>query len=564
MLDLLQLLFTNAWYIILIALFFGGSIFVHELGHFLAARWRGLKIDRFSIGFGPKIVAWTRGGVEYRLSWFPLGGYVALPQLADMRGIEGEPSSDADKLPPISYTDKMIVSVAGAVFNVLFAFLLACVLWVIKQPVSENMASTTIGHIVKTVEVRGPDGTPTEVPSPAAAAGLQLGDRILSIDGRPIKEWRDVIHAVVTSSAWSDDGQRQSLFTIERDGVVSDFVVHPVPVGDDEIRHVGIGPAYTVVIDEVLPDSLAAEIGLQAGDELVSYQDSPIFSVPHFFELYGARPGEAARLVVRRNDETVTINIPARAAPTITGIRRNSIAHRNGLHVGDRIVAVDDTKVRNQDHLRDLLAARTDAFELTVEREGTTVTLQLPGRPPQTLLGIEFGHVLGVVFAAKELPPVRIPPLTQCVNVVQEAYRTLYSLLSPASDVGLSDISGPIEIVRVYHMVAQTGIRALLSLTILVNISLALFNILPIPVLDGGHMMFATIARIRNRPLSPEFLIKTQGVFMLLLLTMIIYVSYFNVRRWVRDAQSDRAEESMIRTNEDLPVPGGDRQTAAP
>src|SRR6478609_7529463 len=117
--ELLLSLLHNVWAIFLIVLFFGGSIFVHELGHFLAARRRGVKVSRFSIGFGPAI--WKRvakDGVEYRLSWIPLGGYVALPQLADMAAIEGE-AEDTEPLPPVSYSTRMIVFAAGAFFNIL-------------------------------------------------------------------------------------------------------------------------------------------------------------------------------------------------------------------------------------------------------------------------------------------------------------------------------------------------------------------------------------------------------------------------------------------------------------
>ena len=133
---------------IFVALFaLGFTIFIHELGHFLAARRRGLVITRFSIGFGPKIFGWTRNGVEYRLSAIPFGGYVALPQLVDMGRLEGKEEIEQDSkpfkswdedeetsetnskpLPKISYADKMIVSVMGAVFNILLAFSLACVL----------------------------------------------------------------------------------------------------------------------------------------------------------------------------------------------------------------------------------------------------------------------------------------------------------------------------------------------------------------------------------------------------------------------------------------------------
>src|SRR5690606_18106208 len=123
----------------------------HELGHFLAAKWRGLHIERFSIGFGPKIVSWRRGGVEYRLSWFPLDGYVALPQLADMRGIEGDSSTDVNALPPISFTDKVIVAAAGAVFNIIFALALATILFFTGRPSNEMRASTEVGYVSETV-----------------------------------------------------------------------------------------------------------------------------------------------------------------------------------------------------------------------------------------------------------------------------------------------------------------------------------------------------------------------------------------------------------------------------
>ena len=134
-LDLIQSIASDLWAVFLIILFFGGSILVHELGHFLIARRRGVRVERFSIGFGPKIYAWRgKDGVEYRLSWLPLGGYVALPQLADLRGIEGESDVDAAQLPPVSYASKMLVFVAGAAFNVLFAFLLATIIWRAGRP----------------------------------------------------------------------------------------------------------------------------------------------------------------------------------------------------------------------------------------------------------------------------------------------------------------------------------------------------------------------------------------------------------------------------------------------
>ena len=145
-------LLSNVWGIFLVVVFFGGSIFVHELGHFLAARRRGTHVERFSIGFGPPIVKWRgKDGVEYRISWFPLGGYVLLPQLADLGPIEGESTADISKLPPVNYATKMIVFVAGATFNILFAFVLACIVWVIGQPTFSELNTTQIGALAPTI-----------------------------------------------------------------------------------------------------------------------------------------------------------------------------------------------------------------------------------------------------------------------------------------------------------------------------------------------------------------------------------------------------------------------------
>ena len=136
-------LLHNVWTIFLIVLFFGGSIFVHELGHFLAARHRGVKVTRFSIGFGPAIWSHTaKDGVEYRLAWIPIGGYVALPQLADMPAIEGEaePGQRACRPSATARTHDRLRQ-RGAFFNVLFAFVLG------DRPVAQRAARSRERHV---------------------------------------------------------------------------------------------------------------------------------------------------------------------------------------------------------------------------------------------------------------------------------------------------------------------------------------------------------------------------------------------------------------------------------
>src|SRR5256885_7253013 len=130
-----------------VLLLFNLLIFVHELGHFLAARWRGLKVDRFAIWFGKPIWKKKIGGVEYALGTIPAGGYVSLPQMATMEMIEGKGESSGKPLPPISPLDKIIVAFAGPLFSFLLAVCFAMIVWMVGRPVSEDDNSTTVGWV---------------------------------------------------------------------------------------------------------------------------------------------------------------------------------------------------------------------------------------------------------------------------------------------------------------------------------------------------------------------------------------------------------------------------------
>lgn len=472
--ELLSGIFSSIWSIFLIVLFFGGSIFVHELGHFLAARRRGVKVTRFSIGFGPAIWKWTgRDGVEYRLSWIPLGGYVALPQLADMAAIEGE-AENTEPLPPISYSTRMIVFAAGAFFNVLFAFALASILWVVGQPTSEELSTTRIGYIAKTITLA--DGT--VVPSPAFAAGLKVGDTIRAIDGTRVADWPELLQTLVMSSGVSEDGQRRAVFSIERDGQLIDLPVYPRLSGEDNNRRVGIIYAYTPIVASVPEKSFAATIGLQAGDRLVELDRQRLLNMATLLDAMQEQPARAFTLVVERGTELVELQVPA-------------------------------------------------------------------DRPKDTPAW--FGATYRTTFGLKHTNP-----FSQLANQVVMTVRTLWSLIHPHSDIGISKLSGPIGIGKIYWDASEAGFRYVLWIAILVNVNLAIFNLLPIPVLDGGHMLFATIGRLRGKALPVNFIAAAQSVFIVLLFTMIIYVSVFDVRRIARDVRTDAQAKEAAK-----PAPAG-------
>ena len=479
-LDFLSSLLGNVWSICMIVLFFGGSIFVHELGHFLAARRRGVKVERFSIGFGPAI--WSRtgkDGVDYRLSWIPLGGYVLLPQLADLGAVEGEPTSDVAALPPVSYSTKVLVFVAGAFFNLLFAFSLATVLWIIGLPTSEEISTTRIGYVSKTIALENG----ANVPSPAAEAGLQIGDTIRAVDGVRVTEWLEFQQILTTTAGITDDGRREAQFTVERAGRTLELTLHPILAGANKDRRIGVLAAYT---------------------------------------------------------------------PIVATAPENSFAHKIGLRVDDQLQALDDAPLLNLLTVYDRLQEKTPrAFSLTVLRGAQSVEIIVPAERPKDaapLFGASFRTKVG--FSHQN-------PFAQISSHVAMTLRVFWSLIQPHSDIGISKMSGPVGIGRIFWDASEAGFRYVLWIAILVNVNLAIFNLLPIPVLDGGHILFATIGKLRGRVLSPTLIAATQSLFMILLLLMVGYVTVFgDIRRLVRDNKAEAvATEAAAQAAKKSPEP---------
>lgn len=460
--DLLTSLLSNIWVVFLVIVLFGGSIFVHELGHFLAARRRGVVVERFSIGFGPPIFKWRgKDGVEYRVAWFPLGGYVLLPQLADLGAVEGRSEADPARLAPVSYATRMIVFVAGAAFNILFAFALACIVWIVGQPTPVGFDSTTIADVVPKLRVDG-----NEVVSPAAKAGLQSGDVILAIDGKPVTTFFDIMEQLALSSGWNADGERQTILKVRRGEKTFDVTINPVLAGDEKIRRIGITTVAKLIIGGVAPGSASEKAGLRPDDQITAANGTPMLTWRQLDQLLQKNLGQPIELTVLRGTETRRL----------------------------------------------------------------TLTLQKPA---------DFG--LGVKTTVTYTHPT---PWAQVQESVVKTFRTLGALVNPRSDINFSHMSGPIGIIDNFVAVSRAGLPLALWFTILVNVNLAIFNLLPIPVLDGGQMLFATIGRLRGRPLPVNFIATAQSVFLVLLLSMVIYVSVFDVRRIVRDVSADRAAEA--------------------
>ncbi|MFP4259883.1 MAG: RIP metalloprotease RseP [Opitutales bacterium] len=471
-------------FFIAVALFaLGFSIFIHELGHFVAAKKRGLIADRFSIGFGPRLFGWHRNGTDFRISLLPLGGYVSLPQLADMGRLEGGEGDEAERLPPISYADKMIVAVMGAVFNIIFAFLLSLVLWGVGR---EIVKSTEVGYIAE--QVTNSDNQTR--PGPAHEAGILPGDTIVSVDGQRIGSWMGYQNALMTGTRRADDGRALAEIGVLRDGEQIFLQVYPETVTSEEIRHIGVYPT---------------------------------------------------------SDEN--------AAPIISRLEKDMPAYSAGLKEDDRILALDGEVVISSGFLSTYLARHGDrTIDITVERNGKELTLPVKPRIKAGESSPRFGFQYEYPFKKER---VHYNPAEQLLIFANTMRQTLYALLHTGSDVKVRNMSGPVGIVHGLTAMARYGPIDLIWFLALINVNLAIFNLLPIPVLDGGHMLFATIAKIAGRPLPIAFMEKVQLAFMVLLLGMVLYISFFDVGRvgrdigWIRDEPAQ--EESGETPPEDQP-----------
>ncbi|MEO8206989.1 MAG: RIP metalloprotease RseP [Chthoniobacterales bacterium] len=440
-----------------VVLIFNLLILVHELGHFLAARWRGLVVEKFAIWFGKPIWKKTIGGVEYSLGSIPAGGFVALPQLAPMDMIEGEKEHDRTKLPPATVIDKIIVAIAGPLFSLGLAFVFAVIVWGVGKPVSEMEMTTVVGYVL-------PDG-------PAAKAGIQQGDRIVSVDGHAVTQYAGMGN-VGRSIMWNIAQSRTPIvpIIIERNGQQIPLQVEPVTpphegLGRRNLPQIGIAPAQTPLIAKTMKNSPAEEAGLQRGDFVLTAYGQKLLSLIALSELIEKhKADEPVTLEIRRGEKT----FPVTLTPRLLSSEKNP----------------GDKKLR---------------------------------------VGIEWD------FEGKNVI-IHPNPFYQVVDSVTTMWATL-SAVAQNGGIKLQHLSGPVGIMRVYYVLFQKtdGWRAALWFSVVLNVNLALLNMLPIPMLDGGHIVLAVIEGIRRRPLNIRTLEVVQSAFGILIIGFMLYVTFFDV-----------------------------------
>jgi regulator of sigma E protease len=441
----------------------GVLIFFHELGHFLVARLFGVGVEKFSLGFGPRIFGKTIGRTDYRVSLIPLGGYVK------MVGDEpGAPLPEEDAA--YSFTEKHVakrslIVAAGPLFNILLAILIFIGIFYFA-------GLPSLRPVVRQVETN----------SPAEQAGIRYGDQIRAIDGRPIESWRDIQAAISRS-----DGAPLTIVA-EREREMLTFNVAPRPVSAENVYgesvteyELGIQGIEEIpaVVRETQPGMPAERAGVQAGDRVVAINGQPIANWEQLHQTISASKGDPMSFTVQRGDSTLDLPItPAEVKVSdAMGVRKS--AYRIGI--------IQPNPIREEDRM----------------------TIQL---------GLGTSVARGV---------------DQTWVVVRETGRFFVKLFE--RKVPSEAIGGPIRIAMMANQQAQEGILALLAFIAIISVNLAVINLLPIPVLDGGHLLFYAIEAVQKKPVSIRMRETAQQIGVFLLIMLMIFVFYNDINlTWFR------------------------------
>ncbi|MEO6741297.1 MAG: site-2 protease family protein [Chthoniobacteraceae bacterium] len=531
-----------------VVLVFNLLIIVHELGHFLAAKWRGLHIEGFGIWFGKPIWQKRIGGVLYSLGCIPAGGFVKLPQLMDS-AIEGSGEYAAKDLPKLKPVDKIIVAFAGPLFSFLLAAFFAIIVWQVGRPVSEAERTTTIGYV--------------EPKSAAAKIGLQAGDVILKIDGYDVKRWAGQSDDSVT---WRIAGSEDEKIRLEvkrgNEVLQLDAVATVEPTKWYQrrgLRRLGLGPVSHPMVASVGKGSAAEKAGFKANDVLVRVGGEPIYGDHSIGRWAKAHPGEPVVITVERgakqaDGKYLTADIPFEPRGLIVaGVFEGSPAAVAGLKTGDRVLSVDGKPIPFAESFIEYIGKHEGKkVALTIERGTETKELNVvpelpleivseaPGETvekPNPSIGISIERGDGLVFDQKgRMWPIYPLPGEQLSDAAKQIAETMKKL-SPTSNsqISIQHMGGPVMMMRIYYLLFESpeGWRLVLWFSVIINVNLALMNMLPIPPLDGSHITLALVELVRGKPPGARTAKMVEWVQIagtLLVVGMMLFITLFDVQ----------------------------------
>ena len=524
----------------------GLCIFSHELGHFLAGKWRGLHIDAFSLGFKP---FWRKkiNGVEYRLGYLPFGGYVELPQIDATDEIPK--SADGRELPRAKALDRVITAAAGPVFNIIFGILAGFLIYFFGMPQdTAKMREMTVNY----VDAKGPE----------YAAGLRKGDKIVKLNGRSFHlSWAHFV--------------KEILFTVDpvrlevvRGGKHLEIVYVPKvnPAAPGALKAEGLAwPFFSVQIPvEVIPErgSVAEKAGIERGDIITAVNGVALQQPAEFQHLLDIAGDMELSLTLSRRGREYTVKVRSQVIPglpeeftrymigatlaqTPAGVKVESAvagtpAAQAGLLPGDILVtaaAPGKSAPPIRETLRFIETIRSfkdKPFVITFERSGKRMSVPIVSRKvvPRTI---------GVSVAVYDYPS----PWEIFVSTLDMSWKSLrgicvgigqkLGLTRKQSSLKPSHMSGPLGIgTTLFNSVYRSSLMTGIYFMVVVSFALAIFNLLPFPVLDGGHIVFGLIEMIFRRPLPTVVIKALSMVFVTLLVALMVFVTFADGRRLIR------------------------------
>ena len=534
----------NIIYVVAVVfLLFGAAIFVHEFGHFWVALKRGLIVEEFAIGFGPIIWSKEHEGILYSIRLIPAGGFVKLPQMLTSEAIEGkaedkpEGKNDEDEaenkngedmpepeeeMPQVSPLSKILVAFAGPLMNVVFAFVIAIFIWVagIPEPINEPV----IGYVGES--------------SKEYQLGVRPGDVFDVVGGEKIDTWQDVIYAVLDSS-----GNTVGVTLLQRDNKEINIDL-PANTWDGGIRRLRLESRDVLEVLSFETPSLLGEAGFEPEDMIQSVDGKKAYSQYHLLDMLMSDPGEKKSIKVMRKGVAVEIEYET---PDIAGVKVGMVldkdedgeatpASKVDIEKGDVIKRAGSKHITSTLQLIDIIRAQKEGQKLDLELLRDKKILNVEVTPVEGRLGIGLEQEIGLAFKPE---PIRYSkelshptPISQIGDVLDKIAITFKALgRGKESGVGAEDLSGPVGIFGMLAIQVNHSIMLALSFLVLLNINLAILNLLPVPVLDGGHILMSIIEWIRKEPVSARFQEWATTAFAAMLLCFFVYVTYADVKR---------------------------------
>jgi regulator of sigma E protease len=532
--------------VIYFAIFLGVLVTVHEAGHFFAAKWAGVKVLKFSIGFGPKLFGFRRGETEYQISALPLGGYVAMA--GQYPGEEIAPEDQGRTFLEAVWWKRFVISSAGPAFNLIF-------------PIFAYFFAFIGDHQVIAPRIQW-----VEPGYPAAMAGLMPGDLIKSVDGRPIRSFDEIRPAL------DNVFERAIPVVVDRDG--HDVVLQMTPVKNVETTQLekvqrgllGVSPFARSALIGVPDDSTAKAAGLATFDRIVSVNGTQVKDELQLTRALDAAQGLLTIVAARATPHElgqvavvtpslVTVSLEKQAGKGLASLGvesadlyvwvvfPNSPAAKAGLKVGDRLSAINGVALSSwytfQLRLRDLDQAPfelswrsgTESKAAKLSQVAEDVLDELKNKSKVNELGLRprGGDLLsqGAELEHVTIHMGLVDAFTAAVKTVPDGVRQIALVMGKifTGDISSESVGGPILLFQVATKSAEAGYEVFLKNMALVSVNLARVNLLPIPILDGFGLLAAAWEGIRRRPIPTKAreVANMIGFAMLAMLVVLVF-----------------------------------------